>query len=105
MKTKSVLFLPVAVFLIGCRKEVPTAKPPKAVSNPPPATVAETETQFSYRILHWNVESGGNDPATIAAQLIELGRYDIVGLSEVDDPEPYVDAITQKWPDDFSPTD
>jgi hypothetical protein len=60
-----------------------------------------SQSDFKYSILYWNIESGGNDPATIAKQLIDLGRYDIIGLSEVDDPEPYVDAITQVLPDDF----
>ena len=37
------------------------------------------------RLVAWNVESGGNDPAVIAKQLVDnLGRYDIYGLSEVD---------------------
>ena len=53
--------------------------------------------KFEYSILHYNIESGGNDPATIANELIELGRYDIVGLSEVADPEPYEIAINKEW--------
>lgn len=37
------------------------------------------------RLLAWNVESGGNDPAVIAKQLHEeLSGYHIYGLSEVD---------------------
>lgn len=35
------------------------------------------------RILSWNVESDGNDPAVIADQLTQLGRFDIVALQEV----------------------
>jgi len=35
------------------------------------------------RLISWNVESDGNDPATIAKQLKELGRYDIFALQEV----------------------
>lgn len=35
------------------------------------------------RIISWNIESDGNDPAVIAQQLVELGRYDIVALQEV----------------------
>ena len=35
------------------------------------------------RLVTWNVESGGNDPAVIAQQLAELGPYDLYGLTEV----------------------
>ncbi len=37
----------------------------------------------SLRLLAWNVESGGNNPETIASELRELSGYDIVGLSEL----------------------
>ena len=48
-------------------------------------------------ILHWNINSSGQ-PATIARRLIGLGRYDIVGLSNVDKPEFYEQAIRENWP-------
>lgn len=44
---------------------------------------ASLATAEPLRIVSWNVESGGNDPAVIAEQLVELGRYDIVALQEV----------------------
>jgi exonuclease III len=34
-------------------------------------------------ILSWNVESGDNDPATIAQQLEDFEGYDMIGLTEV----------------------
>lgn len=57
--------------------------------------------EFSYSILHWNVESGGNDPETVANQLVELGMYQVIGLSEVHVPEAYEQAISKKWPDRY----
>lgn len=53
---------------------------------------------FSYSVLHWNVESGGNDPTTVASQLVELGGYDVIGLSEVENPAAYEEALSKKWP-------
>ena len=35
------------------------------------------------RLVAWNVESGGNDPETIAGHLFSLGPSDIIGLTEV----------------------
>jgi hypothetical protein len=35
------------------------------------------------RLVTWNLESGGNDPAVIAQQLAELGTYEVYGLTEV----------------------
>ena len=107
--------------LIGCNQpavEAPASKKNQTVANSVGApeldgrsssfdTTQNTNTEssempaFSYRVLHWNVESGGNDPATVAAQLIELGHYDVVGLSEVEVPEAYEQAMTEKWPDQF----
>ena len=70
-----------------------------------PAAEAEKAVEdsdgFSYSILHWNVESGGNDPATVAAQLVELGDYDVIGLSEVEVPAAYEEALSKKWPDRY----
>ena len=34
------------------------------------------------RVMSWNVESGGSDPATIAKELAELGRHDVFAQSE-----------------------
>lgn len=39
------------------------------------------------RFLTWNLESGGSAPAVIAHQLADLGRYDVLALTEVDDDE------------------
>lgn len=65
------------------------------------SSAKSAKSDFSYSILHWNVESGGNDPATVAAQLVELGEYDLIGLSEVNVPEAYEEAINKKWPDRY----
>jgi endonuclease/exonuclease/phosphatase family metal-dependent hydrolase len=48
-----------------------------------PASPSATAAENAFTILSWNVESGGSDPAVIAAQLKEFGGYDIVCLSEV----------------------
>ena len=64
-------------------------------------SMAASTQDPNYSILHWNVESGGNDPATIAKQLIALGRYNIIGLSEVAKPEIYEQAISRNWPDRY----
>ena len=66
-----------------------------------PKKAVEDSDGFSYSILHWNVESGGNDPATVAAQLVELGDYDVIGLSEVEVPAAYEEALSKKWPDRY----
>ena len=39
------------------------------------------------RILSWNIESGGSDPAIIVNQLRDMGRYDAYCLQEVDGPD------------------
>ena len=44
---------------------------------------AATQGAAQITVLSWNVESGGNDPAVIARQLVELGRADIYCLQEV----------------------
>jgi endonuclease/exonuclease/phosphatase family metal-dependent hydrolase len=41
------------------------------------------DMHFSMKFLSWNVESEGADPATIAKQLGDLGRYDLIALTEV----------------------
>lgn len=66
-----------------------------------PENGSPVDSAFSYSILHWNVESGGNDPATVADQLVELGQYDVIGLSEVEVPEAYEQSLSKKWPDRY----
>ena len=100
----------------GCEKPKPKSEQsPQATPSTsskqeetvPPATVESPATNesgkpvFTYRVLHWNVESGGNDPATVAAQLVELGEYDVIGLSEVDTPEAYEASLSKKWPNRY----
>ena len=120
---QSAFLLPSICFalLVGCDKPKPQAESQKkndhqtvaeldkSLSN---ATSRESDSDssadgpkndhaFAYSILHWNVESGGNDPATVAAQLVELGSFTVVGLSEVDVPEAYEEALTKKWPERY----
>lgn len=38
---------------------------------------------FSLKFLSWNVESDGAKPATISKQLSEMGKYDVIALTEV----------------------
>lgn len=47
-------------------------------------------------VLSWNVESGDNDPATIAQQIEDFEGYDIIGLTEVklDNATDYADAAS-----------
>jgi hypothetical protein len=60
-------------------------------------TADDASSQFQpskkYWILHWNIESGGNDPETIAKQLVGFGHYDIIGLSDVGKPDVYEQAM------------
>ena len=47
-------------------------------------------------LLHWNVESGGADPTVIAEQLVALikgDRYQIVALSEVAQPDVFLNRL------------
>lgn len=60
----------------GCTKS--STEVPKEVAAPEKPTVTSTLS-----VLAWNVESGGNDPDVIAAQLKDLTGYDIYCLSEV----------------------
>jgi len=57
--------------------------------------VSESTAQKRILILSWNVESGGNDAATIEEQLRTFEGYDIVGLCEVraDNAARYADAV------------
>lgn len=44
----------------------------------------QSQQKAKLRLIAWNIESGGNDPAVIAEQLAtDLERYDIYGLTEV----------------------
>jgi endonuclease/exonuclease/phosphatase family metal-dependent hydrolase len=69
---------------VGCENSEHPATSP---TPPTPAAVAPivepTATKNSISLLGWNVESNGNDPETIAAQLKEFADVDIFCLSEV----------------------
>lgn len=70
-----------------------------APAEPPKSSTEENDSEgFSYSILHWNVESGGNDSSIVADQLVEMGDYDVIGLSEVETPAAYEEALSKKWP-------
>ena len=47
------------------------------------ALPSQSWAQKRILVLSWNVESGGNDPATITQQLADFEGYDILGLTEV----------------------
>jgi endonuclease/exonuclease/phosphatase family metal-dependent hydrolase len=66
--------------LIGC---APATVPPVPQEIPAAKSPPANHTAAPLAILAWNVESGGADPAVIARQLGELGRYDVYALSEV----------------------
>lgn len=53
------------------------------------------------RVIQWNIESGGNSPAVIAEQLLELPSSHIYALSEVDQNEVYEAALDDRWPNRF----
>jgi len=38
---------------------------------------------LNLKFLSWNVESEGSDPATIVKELSEIGKYDVIALTEV----------------------
>ena len=62
---------------------------------------ADSDSAYTYSVMHWNVESGGNEPTTIAAQLVNmitLGNYDVIGLSEVEAPGVYKTVLGDVWP-------
>lgn len=60
------------------------------LSNSPPNAV---------RLLAWNVESGGNDPAVISEQLAAFQGYDVICLSEVSQRnfERYASALLNEY--------
>lgn len=66
-----------ALQLAEARELAAREREQSAVSNTVPATPRDL------RLISWNIESDGNDPETIARQLVELGRYDIYLLQEV----------------------
>lgn len=45
-------------------------------------TAVSSAEDSGYRILAWNIESDGSDPAVIREQLAKLESYDVVALSE-----------------------
>jgi hypothetical protein len=49
-------------------------------------------------IIAWNIEAGGSDVATIAAQIKELEPFDILALSEV--PQASVKELGGRWGED-----
>ena len=88
------------LFMIGCGRQQPpvaksgdTATPSQGETPGKGQALTKTEvgkpdrepaqTSPELRILSWNVESEGSDPATIASQLQEFDGFDIVALSEV----------------------
>lgn len=87
MKTRLSLLL---CLLVGCSPDAPPPEPPKpevplttalaeaARVDPPSAPSVQP-----IRIMAWNVESGGAKPWMISVRL-QLNRYDIYALSEVD---------------------
>lgn len=99
--------LPLPLFLVGCDSSIkrPTgqkepaspaaAKPPTAPKIPADEIAESNEIentqpkpkQTDLKILHWNIESGGNHPPLIADQLagfVSEGGYSIIALSEVE---------------------
>lgn len=93
----------VSAFTLGCKKSVSTtAKKPKERSITPARTNYEPGKEpGTYRILHWNIESGGADPQVIAKELVELGRYDVYALSEVADHKTIENEINTQWPEKY----
>lgn len=90
----AILFL--AILLAGCDFGMKARRDAEQARALQQALQAETERQrveseiarskwqarAEFDIVAWNIESGGNDPATIAERLARLGG-DIVALSEV----------------------
>ena len=65
---------------------IETSVRPKVSESDQPAPtepIGEIDSGHSHAILAWNVESGGNDPRTIAKQLKQLYGYDVYCLCEV----------------------
>lgn len=56
---------------------------------------------FQYSILYRNMGSLGGQAESIAGQLGDLGRHDIVGFSKAADLEQFKTAIEDRWPERF----
>lgn len=69
----------ICAFICGCSRSA-TVEAPKE-SAPTAQQPADSSSPIS--VLAWNLESGGNDPNVIAAQLTDLAGFDIYCLSEV----------------------
>ncbi|MFT5526562.1 MAG: endonuclease/exonuclease/phosphatase family metal-dependent hydrolase [Pirellulaceae bacterium] len=70
------------IVMVGCDPpDKPMAAPPPTPT--PPPSVTSEPADGSLLIVGWNVESGGNDPEVIAAQLKTFAKADIFCLSEV----------------------
>ena len=83
----------LCLLFVGCDSSKPMTTPDSVVSPtpesvtpsvvPPNPRVEQPAIARTLSILSWNVESGGNDPETIAAQLSEFAGYDVYCLCEV----------------------
>ncbi len=60
-----------------------------------PALPGRPGSQHELKILHWNIESGGNYPSVIASQLRDFAeaRYQLLALSEVHEYQVYEDKF------------
>ena len=77
---KSAEWILLCLVIVGCDRNRMTTPATDAPSNP---TAEQPASNGTISILAWNVESGGNDPSVIAAQLTELSGYDVYCLCEV----------------------
>jgi endonuclease/exonuclease/phosphatase family metal-dependent hydrolase len=70
-----------------------------AEANPRTAYSASTPVAGAVRMIAWNVESGGNDPAVISQQLSAFQGCDVICLSEVSSAnfERYSTALEGKY--------
>jgi len=87
MKPFALFALLLASLSLGCFYNEPPAPPTVSPPTPTPATVQKpdpltTAPKLNFTILAWNIESGGSDNQVILAQMKELGKYDIIALSE-----------------------
>ncbi|MEM6468066.1 MAG: endonuclease/exonuclease/phosphatase family protein [Planctomycetota bacterium] len=64
---------------VGCDRTAENAISDQPGPPNPPAPVRIS----SYRVLAWNVESGGSDAQVITSQLKQMSGYDLYALSEV----------------------
>ena len=69
------------LLLAGCEySPQPLPSVPESTTRPQTGLLQDSG---SLSILAWNVESGGNDPVSIASRLTEMRDHDVVCLSEV----------------------